>query len=82
MNEKIEFEIDEEKARIKSAAVRWGVHSKSIKAYLEKGDEVGKDPPLWAEDPEDFLSGIGSSTVGSPRKRCGRGRRFCAAMRG
>jgi hypothetical protein len=55
MNEKIEFEIDEEKARIKSAAVRWGVHSKSIKAYLEKGDEVGKDPPLWAEDPEDFL---------------------------
>lgn len=41
---------------VKRAAIRWEVHSRTIKGWIEKGDQANDPPPLLGGDPGEFLN--------------------------
>jgi hypothetical protein len=51
----LDEEREELRERIRGAAIRWEVHSKTVAGWLEIGAEVGEGPPVFGGDPDLFL---------------------------
>lgn len=52
-----------------AAATRWGAHSRTVRKWVEIGGEVGEPPPLYGDDPGDFLDWYRRQIGREPSKR-------------